>query len=143
MKFDVSEPEATAYGDNLKKQKARDSDAENLFGRQLHEAGIAGYKRQFEFLPSRKYAADFYWPAVRLIVEIDGGVFGIGRLCKCCRTNRPGGHTSGVGYTSNRVRDAEAFLAGYITLRFTTQQVKDGYALTTTIKALAQLRTKG
>lgn len=142
MRVDLSGPDEDAHETNLKKQKGRDSEVEELFSKQLHDAGIGGYRRQFEFLPPRKFAADFYWPAFGLIVEVDGGVFGIGKVCRLCHTNRAGGHTSGVGYTSDRERDAEAFLAGFTTLRFTSQQVRDGYALWITQAALAKLRTQ-
>jgi very-short-patch-repair endonuclease len=74
-------------------------------------------QRQYRFDPSRKWEADFCWPARLLIVEVDGGVF----------VN--GGHNRGKAYTDDRERDAEAMCHGWKVLRVTTAQVESGQAL--------------
>lgn len=64
----------------------------------------------------RGWTADFFIPP-NLLIEIDGKVWW------------KGGHTSGTGYTEDRIRDAEAMCCGYRVLRVTTGQVKSGEAL--------------
>jgi very-short-patch-repair endonuclease len=99
--------------------KTKKTPIENKLGSQLAAAGIAGYRRNARFVPDRRFEADFYFPALRLAVEVDGGVW----------LGRRGGHTSGVGYSSDRKRDQMALAHGIITLRFTSQQIKDGQAI--------------
>lgn len=43
-------------------------------------------RREYKFNPTRKWKLDFAWPAQRVFVETDGGVFSQGRH------NRPQGH---------------------------------------------------
>jgi very-short-patch-repair endonuclease len=65
----------------------------------------------------RKWAADFCWPTLLWIVEVDGGTYVAGR------------HTRGTGFEADRERDAEAMCLGYRVLHVTTKQVESGQAL--------------
>lgn len=66
-------------------------------------------------------------------VEVDGGVF-----------MKRGGHTTGIGYTQDRERDAEALCAGWTVLRVTSEQVKSGQAIMWLAKIYQRLAlTKG
>lgn len=85
---------------------------------QIKASGLPTPETQYKFHPERKFKADMCWPLILFIVEVDGGVW----LPK-------GGHTSGVGYTHDRIRDAEAFLLGYRVLRVTPDMIKDGHAI--------------
>lgn len=100
---------------------------ENLMAEQLDEAGLTGYERNTRFIPGRRFEADFYWEDLKLALEVDGGVF----LPR-------GGHTTGVGYTKDRERDVEALLHGILTVRYTSQQIRDGYAIETFEKLYRQ-----
>lgn len=91
---------------------------EELFDTQLKGLGITGYKRNVRFIPKRRFEADFFFPDLRLVVEVDGGIW----LPKS-------GHTSGEGYQRDRERDLEAALAGIVTYRVTSDQVRSGYAI--------------
>lgn len=62
---------------------------------------------EFVFAPPRQWRADFAWPDKKLLVEIEGGVFGKSR------------HTSGTGYTEDCHKYNAATCAGYRVLRFT------------------------
>ena len=44
----------------------------------LTAVGIDDFKREYQFHPERKWRLDFAWPAERVGLEIDGGVFGRG-----------------------------------------------------------------
>ena len=92
---------------------------EKLMARQLDKEGLTGYVREAPFLPDRSFLADFYWPKLRLVLEVDGGVY---------LTGGRGSHNTGDGYTKNRFRDIEALMHGILTVRYTTGQVADGYA---------------
>ena len=67
-----------------------------------------------------RFQADFWFPKLKLALEVDGGVW-----------MNKSGHTSGTGYTSDRERDVEALLQGIITVRYTSDQVRSGYAIKT------------
>ncbi len=85
---------------------------------QIKVGGLPTPQTQYKFHPTRKYRADICWPEISLIVEIDGGVW----LPK-------GGHTSGKGYTNDRIRDCEALLLGYKMMRVTPEMVENGMAI--------------
>lgn len=102
------------------KRKNKKTVVEDLMDAQLQGAGLGGYQRNCYFIRGRKFQADFWWPEKRLALEVDGGVF-----------MPRSGHTSGLGYTSDRERDVEALLQGIITVRYTSDQVRNGYAIET------------
>lgn len=54
---------------------------------------------------------DFSWPNVGVVVEVDGYEF----------------HKSAEQFAEDRRRDAEARSRGYVPLRFTAVQVRDGW----------------
>lgn len=85
---------------------------------QIKVAGLPTPQTQYKFHPDRKYKADFCWPEILLVAEVDGGVW----LPK-------GGHTSGKGYTADRIRDCEALLLGFKMMRVTPAMVKNGMAI--------------
>lgn len=101
---------------NLENVVAKEKPLEQLFDDQLKEAGFTGYERNVTFIPNRRFKADFWFKDLRLAVEVDGGIF----------MKRPSGHTTGVGYHSDRVRDQLALASGITTIRFTTPQVRNG-----------------
>lgn len=78
------------------------------------------FEREFKFHPERRWKADFYIPEKRLLVEIEGGVW----------LGAKGGHTSAKGYTSNLEKYNAATILSYSLLRYTTEQVVSGMAIT-------------
>lgn len=81
------------------------------------DLSIPAPEREQMLIVGRKFRTDFSWPAHKLILEVEGGIWGKSR------------HTSGVGFT----RDTEKYNAlacmGYRVLRVTTDQVHNGQAL--------------
>ena len=67
----------------------------------------------FVDIGDRRYEADFHWPDLRLIVEVDGYGFHGGRG----RANH------------DRDRDQRLFIAGWTVIRFTRDQIVDSPAL--------------
>ena len=85
-------------------------DAEDELASALGLAGdpFVGFERQYAYVPGRKFRADFAWPASRLLVEIQGGVF----------TGQAHGSVKGVLADIERLNLAT--LNGWRLLRFTT-----------------------
>lgn len=77
-------------------------------------------KRQFKFHDVRQWQADFCWPELKLIVEIDGITGGAG-----------GRHQRAEGFSEDCIKLNVATLLGYAVLRFTPKHVKSGYAIQT------------
>ena len=79
---------------------------------------------QFKFCETRRWKSDFAFPAQKLLIEIEGGIWQKSR------------HTTGTGFTNDCEKYNEAALLGYRVLRFTTDMVKDGKAIETLFAAL-------
>ena len=73
-------------------------------------------ERQYRYAPPRKFAADFAWPAQRLLVEVQGGIW----------TRQAHGSIKGVLADIDRLNAAT--MAGWRLLRFTPDMVKSGAA---------------
>jgi very-short-patch-repair endonuclease len=78
---------------------------------------IPAPEREYRFHPKRKWRFDFAWPAEKLAMEVEGGVWGNGR------------HTTGVGFTGDCVKLNEAVCAGWRVLRVTADQIDNGAAI--------------
>lgn len=73
--------------------------------------GIArGVETEHRFDASRQWRFDFAWPALKLAIEIEGGVFSGGR------------HVRGIGYVKDMEKYNAAALQGWLVLRYTPQQ---------------------
>lgn len=114
------------------KPKNKKTSLENIAAKYLHQEGLRGYRRNARFIPGRRYEADFWYPRLKLVLEIDGGEW----------MGRRGAHTSGAGYTRDRERDALALQHGILTVRLAGGQVKDGTGLEW-FKAIWHMRDKG
>jgi very-short-patch-repair endonuclease len=110
LEFDMSRP----------KVKNKRTPIEDQMAAQLREKHINGFRRNARFIQGRRFEADFWFPRERIALEVDGGVW-----------MPKSGHTSGKGYTSDRERDVEALMQGILTIRYTSGQVKEGYAIET------------
>lgn len=104
-----------------------------LFG-QIKDAGYPLPVKQFAFHPSRKWRADFSYPGMMLLIEVEGGIYR-------GREGYTGRHTTAGGFTKDCEKYNEAVLLGYDLLRFTPAMVRDGVALETIGRALT--RAKG
>lgn len=105
------------------------SDAEELLAFQIKAAGLDGFERQYRYAKPRKLAADFAWPASRLLVECDGGIF-----------SRQA-HGSITGILADIDRANTATLTGWRRLRVTPDMVKSGVALQLIEAALTDKRS--
>lgn len=95
------------------------SPGEDMLELDLVEQGLPAHERNYKFCPTRKWQADFCWPAQQLIVEVEGGNWANGR------------HVRPTGFVKDIEKYNKMTLMGFALLRFTTDQVKDGTAVTT------------
>lgn len=71
-------------------------------------------EREYQFIPDRKYRADFAYPDLHLLIEVEGG------------TRGRGGHSSHVGISRDIEKGNLAMLNGWRVLRCTGEQVTNG-----------------
>ena len=90
------------------------SPAEVALALHIRSVGLPTPEHQYQFALPRKWAADFAWPAHRLLVEVEG--FGHHKL------NR---------YFGDIEKYNEMTMRGWYLLRFTTKMVDDGEAYQT------------
>ena len=104
------------------------SSLEATFALQIKSMNLPEPVREFKFHPSRKWKFDFAWTDINLAVEIEGGVWSGGR------------HSTGVGFTLDCEKYAEALCLGWRVLRVTGGQVKSMQALMWTKRLINDLR---
>ena len=85
----------------------------------LHVMGYPEPQREYRFHPTRKFRADFAWPELRLLVEVEGGQYVKGR------------HQTPAGFEADCEKYNLAALEGWTVLRFTTSMIHDGRAVNT------------
>lgn len=70
--------------------------------------------REYRFAPPRRWRADYCWPDQKVILEIEGGVFG-------AAGSR---HNRGAGFRADCEKYNFAAILGYRILRYLPEQVK-------------------
>ena len=70
-------------------------------------------------VPGRKFRVDWLFRTARVVVEIDGGIWKKGAS----------GHSSGAGILRDMEKANLLQLEGFIVLRFSPEQINNGYAL--------------
>lgn len=98
--------------------------AEDTLDFQLRAVGLDGWVREYRFDPSRRWRADFAFPASRILVEVEGGTWQHGR------------HTRGAGYAADCEKYNAATEQGWRVLRYTSEMVKSGQAVAQIIRML-------
>lgn len=93
------------------------SQLEDQLLRQIEAKNLPAPVREYRFHDTRMWRADFAWPALRILVEVEGGEFGYGR------------HTRGLGFSSDCEKYNQAALDGWLLLRFTGAMVRDHRAI--------------
>ena len=112
-------------------------DAEWLLGQHMADAGLA-FERQYHYAAGqgRDHRADFAFPDARLLVEVEGGLYGRGAPCRLCGRRPGGAHGSVTGVLADLERSKLAAVAGFRVLRVTPAEVNDGTALRWILAAL-------
>jgi very-short-patch-repair endonuclease len=92
----------------------------------LEEAGITGWRTEYEFSPhGRRWRLDFAWPRERLAVEVDGSV-----------------HRTKGRFARDFDKHNALVLAEWLYLRFNAKHIATGKA-TETIRAALAMRAAG
>lgn len=98
---------------------------EAVFEQHLTWTGMRSvFETQVQFHPTRRWRLDYYAAQYKLAVEIHGGVFSAGR------------HTTGVGFTEDRIKINAAHEMGITVLEFTGAMLQDGTAIAQTQRVL-------
>lgn len=101
------------------------SKAEDAFAFQCRTTKLEPMpETQYRFWPGRRYAFDFAWPAQKLALEIDGGVFSGGR------------HTRGAGFREDCIKGAEAVIRGWRVIHCLPEHVTSGEAMEWILRTL-------
>jgi very-short-patch-repair endonuclease len=87
---------------------------------------VPEYVTELRFHPVRKWRFDFAWPDLMLALEVNGGTWIRGR------------HNRASSIWRDYEKINEAQILGWTVLQFTTDQVKDGSALETLIRAIKE-----
>lgn len=123
------DPETAArlFPQGLPGRKPREkpnAQAENLFGLQLAQFRLPIFKHHYRFPQSlhpdnkrKVWIADYACVEFKLMVEIDGGIWS------------GGAHGHPVDITRNMMKQNDAALLGYQTLRFATRWIKNKHAI--------------
>ena len=105
-------------------------DRRPLLGGPQWVAELPEPERELKFHPVRKWRFDFAWPAYRVAVEVDGGIFSGGR------------HSTGPGLAADHEKRNAAIELGWRVLVFTSKDLT-GARVITTIQQVANLLRKG
>src|SRR5690349_11590041 len=90
-------------------------------------AGLPEPIPEYQFHPKRRWRFDYAWPAHKLAMEVDGGIWSGGR------------HVTGSGRLADMEKQSEAAILGYRILYVTPEQVRNGAALDYIQRALRPL----
>lgn len=96
---------------------------------QMQWAKLPAPEREYRAISGRAFRFDFAWPDSRLLVEVQGGVWGVKKGNKT-------GHNTGVGINRDCEKSNLATLAGWRVLSVTTNHIRTGQALRWVQKAL-------
>lgn len=92
-------------------------------------AGIPPPQAQYQAVPERRWHADFAYPDVMLLVEVEGGTYANGR------------HSRGREYYRDTVKYNALGIAGWLVLRFTVDAIEgDTQEAVDTIRAALAAR---
>ena len=91
---------------------------------QIRAVRIPQPEREYRFAPPRRWRFDMAWPDQMVAVECEGGVWTRGR------------HTRGAGFIADCEKYNRAALDGWCVLRFTSEHIHRGDAVTLVAHAL-------
>jgi very-short-patch-repair endonuclease len=100
------------------------SELEALLLNRLERAGLPVPVGQFRFCPTRRWRADFAYPASMLLIEADGGTWSGGR------------HVRGSGFEADCEKTSAAAALGYRVIRVTRKMIQSGLAVELIAQAL-------
>lgn len=109
---------------DMSKTPKKLSAGEELFALHCQVYGLDPV-REYEFVEGRKFRFDFAFPAKKIAVEVEGGIWNGGR------------HSRGSGFEADARKYNRAACLGWKVLRFSTGMVKSGEAIAEVSEAMA------
>ena len=114
-------PPAKKQGDEPKsrRQKRKEqtqrkmSSLESAFAAWAQVAALPPWETEYRFSEERKFRLDFAWPAEKVGVELEGGIFSGGR------------HGRGAGIQGDIEKNNHALLKGWRVLRYSAVDLRD------------------
>lgn len=105
------------------------SHLEETLDQQMRLCDMPPFECEYQFdATGRKWKFDFAWPALKIAVEVEGGVWANGR------------HNRGQGFINDTEKYNAAAAAGWRVLRYTSEAIESGAALRQ-IEFVLNLRT--
>lgn len=112
-----------------KKRKVQENRARgNMFQLACRAHGLPEPESEYPFAKEvgRDYKADWAWPAHKIILESEGGIFGTGPPCSVCGRSGPGGHSSIDGILRDIDKYNLAQTLGFRVYRCTPTDISTG-----------------
>ena len=81
---------------------------------------------EYKFADDRDYLADWAWVPQKIILEVEGGIYGTGSPCKVCGRNGPGGHSSIAGIKRDIEKMNLAVSLGWVYVRCLPEDISSG-----------------
>lgn len=116
---------------NPKRKPKSNSISKSISAQTIIEAelkSIIEFVCEHRFHKTRKWRLDYFIPSLKIGIELHGGVHTNGR------------HTRGIGFTEDREKMNEAMISGILVLEVTTEQVKNGKAISMIKRAIETRR---
>ena len=117
----ISARDAKLWGVKLPPKKTKvplpaqdPTERERLFSAACQAHGLPEPVAEYQFAPPRKWRADYAFPDLDVLVEVEGGIWVNGR------------HVRGLGFSKDLEKYAEATILGWFLLRCTPKMVEDG-----------------
>lgn len=78
---------------------------------------------EYVFHPPRRFKFDFSWVPDKICVEVEGGIFGVGRPCELCKQRRNQSHGSVSGILRDMEKYNLAAIDGWTVLRVLPEEL--------------------
>lgn len=78
---------------------------------------------EYKFHPTRRWKVDFAWIEEKIIVEVEGEIYGTGKPCFYCGVRPTGGHSSVSGILRDIDKYREAAILGWVVLRVLPEEL--------------------
>lgn len=88
------------------------------------------FEREYRFHPTRLWRFDYAHPALKIAVELQGGIFG-----------KRSAHNSGVGIRRDMEKNNEAQRLGWRVFQFYVDDVRSGQAVEYISRIISEART--
>lgn len=78
---------------------------------------------EYKFHPTRRWQVDFAWIDEKIILEVEGEIYGTGKKCFYCGVRPTGGHSSVSGILRDIEKYNEASIHGWLVLRVLPEEL--------------------